>query len=184
MKKPENALNADAMNVKPGGKQPVMRTTIFNGETQEMVLPDGTPKGMKIVLEERGVCTNDMISKDMAKKLKEYNDFKNCKSIICEKIESRGHMCIYIPKFHCELNPIERCWCQAKKYTRAYANGSIVRLRKILPKGLDSVTKEMIMKFFQKSKDYEKAYREGYTTENVDNIVKLYKSHRRVGSID
>ncbi len=21
-------------------------------------------------------------------------------------------MCVYIPKLHCELNPIERCWCQ------------------------------------------------------------------------
>ena len=36
------------------------------------------------------------------------------------------------------------------------------------------------MKFFQKSKDYEKAYSESYTTENVDSIVNMYKSHRRV----
>ncbi len=59
----------------------MMRTTTFNGEAQEIVLPDGTPKGMNMVLEERGVCTKDMISKDMVKKLKEYDDFKNSKSI-------------------------------------------------------------------------------------------------------
>ncbi len=59
-----------------------------------------------------------------------------------------------------------------QKYTRAHANGSIVRLRKIVPIGLDTATKDMIKKFFRKSKDYETAYREGYTTENVDSIVK------------
>ena len=42
MKKPDDSLNADAMNVKPGGKQPVMRPTVYNGEVQEMTLSDGT----------------------------------------------------------------------------------------------------------------------------------------------
>ena len=182
MKKPDDSLNADAMNVKPGGKQPVMRPTVYNGEVQEMTLPDGTPKGMKMVLEERGVCTKGMVAKDMTAKLKTYQDFKNSKTILSELVENKGHKCVYIPKFHCEVNPIERCWCQAKKYTRAYANGSIVRLRKIVPEGLETATKDMIIIFFQKSKDYEKAYREGYTTENVDSIIKLYKSHRRVSN--
>ena len=50
---PDNALNADHMNVNPGGKQPVMRDTIWNGKVQKMVLPDGRPKGMRMVLQER-----------------------------------------------------------------------------------------------------------------------------------
>ncbi len=182
MKKANDALNADAMNVNPGGKQPAMRQTVYNGNIQEMTLPNGTAKGMKMVLEERGVCTKGMVAKDMTARLKTYEDLKNSKTILCELIESKGHMCVYLPKFHCELNPIERCWCQAKKYTRAYSNGSIVRLRKIVPEGMETATKDMIKKFFQKSKDYKTAYREGYTTENVDSIVKLYKSHRRVGN--
>ena len=37
------------MNVRPGGKQPIMRDTIFEGQVQRMVLPDGTPKGLKMV---------------------------------------------------------------------------------------------------------------------------------------
>ena len=78
------------------------------------------------------------------------------------------------------INPIERCWCQAKRHTRAYANGSIVRLRKIVPEGLETVTMDMINRFFLTCNDYEKAYREGYTTQNVDSIVKIHKSHRRV----
>ena len=42
------------------------------------------------------------------------------------------------------------------------------------------MTKDMITKFFRKSEEYEMAYREGYTTENVESIIKLNKSHRKV----
>ena len=105
-KKPEDALNADSMNVNPGGKQPKMRSTNWNGQVQLMTLPDGTPKGMKMVLEERGVCTEGKKAKDMVKILKGYDDFNESKTILTEAIERRGHMCVYLPKFHCELNPI------------------------------------------------------------------------------
>ena len=41
------------MNVKPGGKQPIMHDTVYNGKSQRMVLRDRTPKGMKFLLQER-----------------------------------------------------------------------------------------------------------------------------------
>ena len=43
------------MNVGRGRKQPKMRDTIWNGAIQQMVDDMGTPKGMKMVLEESGV---------------------------------------------------------------------------------------------------------------------------------
>ena len=60
MKKPEDALNAERMNVKDGGKQPYMRDTIWNGHVQRMVTPKGIQKGMKTVLQERGVDTDGL----------------------------------------------------------------------------------------------------------------------------
>jgi len=51
----ENAVNVKCMNIKPGGAQPKMRDTEYNGIPQ--TLSDGTPKGMKLVLEERKVDT-------------------------------------------------------------------------------------------------------------------------------
>lgn len=27
---------------------------------------------------------------------------------------------MFTPKFHCEINPTERVWCHAKRYTRAH----------------------------------------------------------------
>ena len=41
-------------------------------------------------------------------------DFATKKSMIQHYVESRGHVCMFLPKFHCELNPIELLWGYAK----------------------------------------------------------------------
>lgn len=41
-------------------------------------------------------------------------DFVNEKPMIQHYVESRGHVCMFLPKFHCELNPIELLWGYAK----------------------------------------------------------------------
>ena len=41
-------------------------------------------------------------------------DFLAQKSALVEIIENAGHVCIFFPKFHCELNFIERDWEAAK----------------------------------------------------------------------
>ena len=179
-KKPDDCLNPDKMNVSDGGKQPFVRDTMWNGHTQKMT-HDGVQKGMRRVLEERGVNTHKMKADAMRAELKKFEDFK-CDGvpIVEEMITGRGHMCFFIPRFHCELNPIERCWCHAKRFTRAYSNGSIVRLRTIVPKGLATVSSALMSSFFLTCKDFERAYREGHTCNSVDKVVKQYKSHRRV----
>ena len=49
---PDDALKVENMNVRPGGKQPVMRSTEFDGIQQTIVLPDSRPRGLKMVLQE------------------------------------------------------------------------------------------------------------------------------------
>ena len=66
-----------------------------------------------------------------------------------------------LPKYHCELNPIERVWAQAKRYTKAYCNYGIVSLRKNVNPALESGPLESIQKHFQKARDYMFAYLEG-----------------------
>jgi hypothetical protein len=99
-KLPEDALNVHNMNVNPGGKQPKMRSTQWNGEEQLMVLTDGRPKGMKLVLEERGIGTLGMNSDDMREALSMFTDFQNPKTITEEYLESCGHVCLFLPKYH------------------------------------------------------------------------------------
>ena len=76
-------------------------------------------KGMQRVLEERRfkvaklrakcspVCPIDT-NCCMARLLSQQDDFKNQPSILKTFIHSREHEHIFLPKFHCELNPIEK----------------------------------------------------------------------------
>jgi hypothetical protein len=41
-------------------------------------------------------------------------DFASQKPLLQEHIESRGHLCDFYPKYHCELNFIEQYWGAAK----------------------------------------------------------------------
>ena len=49
-------------------------------------------------------------------------DFLAQKSAIEELIENARHKCIFFPKFHCELNFIERYWRAAKRHLRENCN--------------------------------------------------------------
>lgn len=42
-------------------------------------------------------------------------DFKAEKPLLQVLIEAAGHKCVFLPKFHCELNPIEMVWGQLKQ---------------------------------------------------------------------
>jgi len=42
-------------------------------------------------------------------------DFKNKKPLLQLVVEKAGHKCLFLPKFHCELNPIEMVWGQTKQ---------------------------------------------------------------------
>ena len=95
-----DALVASRMNVKPGGKQPIMHDTVKpNGDLQTMVDAHGGPKGLKRVLQERGVNVTRMVRKDMVKALSEFPDFKEEKSAVYTYLHRimRYH-CIVLPK--------------------------------------------------------------------------------------
>ena len=109
-----------------------------------------------------------------------HEDFANEKTVVEKVVEERGHICIFIPKFHCELNPIERVWCHAKKHVRANSNGTVPRLRKLVPESLSTVDVTLIKKFFATASDYERGNREGHSAFNIESAVKTYKSHKRV----
>ena len=79
--------------------------------------------------------------------LGKHEDFQNQTTLVEELIASRSHLCFFFPKFHCELNAIERVWCHAKNYARKYVNGSIVRLRTVVPQSLNTCDNELISKF-------------------------------------
>lgn len=171
----DDALNVNRMNVNPGGNQAKMRDTIWNGTLQKMIFLDGTPKGMHKVLDERGVDLSGMKADDMRKRLKEMSE----KTKVEAYITSKGHRCIFIPKYHCELNPIECVWGHAKRYTRSHCDYSFAGLERTIQPALETVSTDLMRKYFRKVREYARAYREG-----VEKALKRNKSHCRVSELE
>ena len=90
-----------------------------HGKLQKMTTEAGEPKGLQQTLEERGFSIHGMHMKCtpvcpfknndccMAQLLSKQDDFWNQESLLKQRIKVRGHHCVFLPKFHYELNPIE-----------------------------------------------------------------------------
>jgi hypothetical protein len=89
-------------------------------KVQKMTNEDGTPKGLQSVHIEWGfdikqllkakcspVCPFESENCCMAHLLSQQDDFANQESMLETLIKKAGHLCIFLTKFHCELNPIE-----------------------------------------------------------------------------
>ena len=124
---PPDALRAFDMNKSNGGKQRKQHDTIIpqsNPDPSKCGLPqkmtnDGKPKGLKSVLEEQGfdltglhnkcspICPFESQGCCMARLLSQHDDFHNQLSMLEQLIHDARHECLFLPKFHCKLNPIE-----------------------------------------------------------------------------
>ena len=58
-----------------------------------------------------------MVADDMRVVLANHEDFRTEKTLVEHYLHEKGFKAVFLPKFHCELNPIERVWGQAKVYT-------------------------------------------------------------------
>ena len=124
----DDALRAFDMNRSNGGAQRKQKNTVipmnnlhpeFRGKAQSMTTEAGAAKGLQQMLEERGfnvqgmrakcnpVCPIENTNCCMAQLLSKQDDFQLQESLLEQKIKERGHICVFLPKFHCELNPIE-----------------------------------------------------------------------------
>ena len=67
----------------------------------------------------------------------------------------------------------------SQEYTRAYANGPLCAYRNwfLMDQTMLPQTKS---KKVLDCRDYERAYMEGHTGKDVEQVIKVYKSHRRV----
>ena len=172
-----DALDVSKMNMNPGGKQSKMRDTVWAGKPQKLCFNLGVPKGMKQVLKERGINTDSLNAEKMREILKQHDDFKNEKPRLITELEKESHIALYLPKFHPELNPIERVWAQSKQYTKAHCKYTLPSLRSNVPLGLDSVSLDNIKNFHRKCRQYMFAYFEGHVAgSKLEEQVKKYKT--------
>jgi len=191
---PEDALKAQNMNLKPGGKQPKLRDGWYaRGEQriqQPMQFEDGTPKGIRAVLEERGLwpsgrilleCTDSCSEACCARKIMASQpDFQEQKSSLEEAIEKKGHLVTFYPKFHCECNFIERFWGEGKRKAREECDYSHKSLTQRVPRILSSIPLSHIRAYHRKAWRYIHSYSMGLGGAIADWAVKKYRSHRRI----
>ena len=164
-----DALVTSRMNMNPGGKQPNMRNGWYVKDgirvSQDMNFSSthpnhpGQPKGMKQILLEWGLyqvgltmqckkkkdgsggkCKSDATACCAKRILELQPDFKEQKSLVQEVIEECGHICIFLPKFHCELNFIEFFWGAVKKYLRENCDYTYKTLQENMPTALASAS--------------------------------------------
>jgi hypothetical protein len=116
------------MNKGNGGKQRKQKDTIipmsnphpeFHGKPQKMTTEASVAKGLQQTLNEHGfdvhgmyvkcslVCPFENNNCCMAWLLSKQDDFCLQESLFEQKLKSKGHLCVFLPKFHCELNPIK-----------------------------------------------------------------------------
>ena len=182
-----------------------MRDTWFIRDGQKldqpMVFPSNhpefpnQPKGMRQVLIERGLwkdklrmqCKSDCTSNlCCAKRILELQpDFKAQRSLVQEVIEELGHICIFLPKFHCELNYIEFFWGAVKRWLRENCDYTFQGLQDHLPKAMDAVALDTVRKWEHRMYRWMDAYRGGLSARDAQFKVKAfssrkYTSHRRV----
>ena len=167
---------------------------------QKMVNENDEPKGMKAVLEERGFDTSNLNRETMRELLSAQPDFKGQKCFleVCthgivtahtatlifpaqELLERRGHRCVFFPKFHCELSPIEMVWASAKRCFRnnckyEYGKG----FKKLVVESLDSVTVHHMRAFDRHCHRYINVYTAGgdIAQAEIARASKKKTSHR------
>jgi hypothetical protein len=120
----DDAFDATKMNVNPGGKQKKMKDTVWQGKVQKMNFELGVPKGMRLILQERGVDVTGMGAEKMRSVLAEMGRFKHERCLVEHYLREKGHIAVFA-KIPPELNPIERVWAQLKRYTKAHCIQSL-----------------------------------------------------------
>lgn len=197
----KDALLTSRMNLRPGGKQASMRDGWYlrsdkTRVSQAMVFPPDhpeypdTPKGMRQVLEKHGLwrtgllmqcrdkCASESVTCCATRILDFQPDFKEQRSLVQEVIEAAGHMCIFLPKYHCELNFIEYFWGAVKQYLCEHCDYTFSTLQTNLPLALASVSVQLIRKWEHQTWRWIGAYSDGLSSWDAQEKLQAFSSRR------
>ncbi|KAF7373843.1 hypothetical protein MSAN_00596200 [Mycena sanguinolenta] len=180
-----------------------------DGSPQDLYFPSdaekhaGKFKGMHLLLEERRKKGDlgDLSEAELKKKNAECKSFKcadpnslTCcmrrmlfnqpdfaavKSCLEETCTEYNCTVLFLPKFHCELNPIEMVWGYAKRIYRLNPESSREDvLEKNTLNALEQVPLESMRRFVLRAHRFADAYRHGLDGPQAAWAARKYKGHR------
>jgi hypothetical protein len=107
-------------------------------------------------------------------------DFATADSLIKETCRERNYDVLFLPKFHCELNPIEQCWGYVKqRYRKLPRSSSEADLERNVVQVLDELPLSVVRKFCQRALRFTDAYHRGLSSKQAVWATKRYHGHRR-----
>jgi hypothetical protein len=146
-----------------------------DGTVQQLYHPSDHPiiklkgafKGMALILEEQGVpnaqklklvcrstnsckqaCPPGLTNCCACQTMMNQPNIVAQKSILWLQAEAKGFSVIYLPKYHCELNPIKQCWGAAKRIYQDFPPSSLeANLKQNMLSALDLVKLESIRQY-------------------------------------
>ena len=140
---------------------------VENGKESYKVGPDGKACGPKL--------TGD----DLKSLLAEQEDFKNEKPRIEKFFLKRNMRILWGVVCHAELMPSEQKWAMSKNRIRQQVdNKAGKRFEKMVFDVMNSIPAISIQRFFRKTRDTMKIYRDGCELVNLPHLVKKHASHR------
>lgn len=185
-------------------KGQVQQLTFQKGDAPPIHWPDATAgeyvgmvKGLKQTLAERGLYVPGM-TKDGGKRkllhlsmqyvLGQQPDFQAVPSSLQFLTERLGGECLMLPKYHCELNPIELVWGRSKFLVRRVCDYTYGGLKENVPRSFlpstDPAVPGMDVGLIQKYCRKTHVYHNIFTDTDIKGLAalakyKVYKSHRR-----
>ena len=95
------------------------------------------------------------------KVLSELKAFKEALNKVEQIFKEAGHVCIFLPKYHPELNAIERYWGYIKHLLRLHCEYSLPHMLKVLPGLMKDVPLGFVRAWSRVTWLYVAAYDEG-----------------------
>ncbi|EFP85140.2 uncharacterized protein PGTG_11309 [Puccinia graminis f. sp. tritici CRL 75-36-700-3] len=143
-------------------------------------LPQDLPIDTQTLIDEVSETNDSQNACCWSKILSLQSDFRCERPLLQTIIEDAGHICLFLPKFHCELNPIELFWSFIKIAYRkeSHKYKSFADCKEFFNQVRQSCPLTTIRKYFRRIDRQISVYEQGYNGPQGQILMKKYTSHR------
>jgi len=132
------------------------------------------------VLSERGLWHSGLRVESARDLMGLQPDFQEQKSSLADLVERAGHLADFYPKYHCELNFIERVWAETKGIVRKECLFNFPKMKTQVSETVKSIPIHHVRRYYRRAFRYLDAYYQGLNGPMVEWAVKRYRGHRKV----